>query len=170
MKTVAILEEKNITAELADVKMKEAFKLVCDIRDGVKDGDDKNMVISIQRTLFTVCSYLATDTTQTKLAPSYTIDPQEVTVLEEEIDHLNGSLPRQTSFIIPGGSHEAALAVDHKVAVVVGRNHQLLVHTVLDGAEVAVGDGVLGEYRAGNHIVVDRDHEHAATCRCAGSA
>lgn len=67
----------------------------------MKDGDDKNMVISIQRTLFTVCSYLATDTTQTKLAPSYTIDPQEVTVLEEEIDHLNGSLPRQTSFIIP---------------------------------------------------------------------
>ena len=60
----------------------------------MKDGDDKNMVISIQRTLFTVCSYLATDTTQTKLAPSYTI----------------GSLPRQTSFIIPGGSHEAALA------------------------------------------------------------
>ncbi len=76
----------------------------------MKDGDDKNMVISIQRTLFTVCSYLATDTTQTKLAPSYTIDPQEVTVLEEEIDHLNGSLPQQTSFIIPGGSHEAALA------------------------------------------------------------
>lgn len=76
----------------------------------MKDGDDKNMVISIQRKLFTVCSYLATDTTQTKLAPSYTIDPQEVTVLEEEIDHLNGSLPRQTSFIIPGGSHEAALA------------------------------------------------------------
>ena len=76
----------------------------------MKDGDDKNMVISIQRTLFTVCSYLATDTTQTKLAPSYTIDPQEVTVLEEEIDQLNGSLPRQTSFIIPGGSHEAALA------------------------------------------------------------
>ena len=76
----------------------------------MKDGDDKNMVISIQRTLFTVCSYLATDTAQTKLAPSYTIDPQEVTVLEEEIDQLNGSLPRQTSFIIPGGSHEAALA------------------------------------------------------------
>lgn len=38
MKTVAILEEKNITAELADGKMKEAFKLVCDIRDGVKEA------------------------------------------------------------------------------------------------------------------------------------
>ena len=38
MKTVAILEEKNITAELADGRLKEAFKLVCDIRDGVKEA------------------------------------------------------------------------------------------------------------------------------------
>lgn len=38
MKTVAILEEKNITAELADCKLKEAFELVCAIRDGVKDA------------------------------------------------------------------------------------------------------------------------------------
>lgn len=38
MKTVAILEEKNITAELADCKLKEAFQLVCDIRDGVKEA------------------------------------------------------------------------------------------------------------------------------------
>lgn len=76
----------------------------------MKDGDDRNMVIRIQRTLFTVCSYLATDTTKTQLAPSYTVDPREVTILEEEIDHLNGSLPTQTAFIIPGGSHEAALA------------------------------------------------------------
>lgn len=38
MKTVAILEEKNISAELADGKLKDAFKLVCDIRDGVKEA------------------------------------------------------------------------------------------------------------------------------------
>lgn len=38
MKTVSILEEKNITAELSDCKLKEAFKLVCDIRDGVKEA------------------------------------------------------------------------------------------------------------------------------------
>lgn len=38
MKTVAILEEKNITSELADCKLKEAFQLVCDIRDGVKEA------------------------------------------------------------------------------------------------------------------------------------
>lgn len=38
MKTVTILEEKNITAELAESKLKEAFELVCAIRDGMKDA------------------------------------------------------------------------------------------------------------------------------------
>lgn len=38
MKTVTIIEEKNITAELAESKLKEAFELVCAIRDGVKDA------------------------------------------------------------------------------------------------------------------------------------
>ena len=76
----------------------------------MKDGDDKTLVIRIQRVLFTVCSYLATDKEQTPLAPSYTLDPKEVEILEQEIDHLNGSLPPQTTFILPGGCHEAALA------------------------------------------------------------
>lgn len=76
----------------------------------MKDGPDKQLIQRIQNVLFTVCSYLATDQGQTPLAPSYTLDHNEVTVLEEEIDHLNGSLPQQRSFILPGGSHEAALA------------------------------------------------------------
>lgn len=76
----------------------------------MKDGDDKNLIYRTQRNLFTVCSYLATDKTQTPLAPSYTLDPGEVTVLEQEIDTINASIPPQTTFILPGGSHEAAIA------------------------------------------------------------
>lgn len=76
----------------------------------MKDGVDKDLIVRIQRTLFTIGAYLATDKNKTPLAPSYTLDPEEVKVLEEEIDHLTGSLPQQTAFIIPGGSHEAALA------------------------------------------------------------
>ena len=48
----------------------------------MKDGEDKDLIIRTQRNLFTVCSYLATDKTK----------------------------PPQTAFILPGGSHEAALA------------------------------------------------------------
>ncbi len=76
----------------------------------MKDGPDKNLVYRIQRNLFTVCSYLATDKTKTQLAPSYTLDPAEVETLEKEIDTILDGIPPQTGFILPGGSHEAAVA------------------------------------------------------------
>ena len=76
----------------------------------MKDGADKDLIIRTQRNLFTVCSYLATDKTQTELAPSYTLDAGEVDILEQEIDTINANIPQQTAFILPGGSHEAAFA------------------------------------------------------------
>ncbi|MCI6159769.1 MAG: cob(I)yrinic acid a,c-diamide adenosyltransferase [Prevotellaceae bacterium] len=76
----------------------------------MKDSDDKDIIIRTQRNLFTVCSYLATDKSKTPLAPSYTMAPEETRLLEEQIDEINSSIPPQTSFIIPGGSHEAAMA------------------------------------------------------------
>ncbi len=76
----------------------------------MKDGAEKDRIFGIQSNLFTVCSYLATDRTQTTLAPSYTMTPGEAEKLEKEIDRINASIPQQTAFILPGGSHEAALA------------------------------------------------------------
>ena len=76
----------------------------------MKDGPDKNQIYRIQRNLFTVCSYLATDKTKTQLAPSYTLDAAEVEALEAEIDKIIAGIPQQTAFILPGGSHEAAIA------------------------------------------------------------
>ena len=76
----------------------------------MKDGPDKNLIYRIQRNLFTLSSYLATDKTKTQLAPSYTLDAGEVTVLEHEMDTIVAGIPQQTAFILPGGSHEAALA------------------------------------------------------------
>ena len=46
----------------------------------MKDGDDKNLIIRIQRVLFTISSYLATDKTQTSLAPSFTLAADEVKI------------------------------------------------------------------------------------------
>lgn len=75
----------------------------------MKDGDDKDLIVRIQRNLFTVCSNLATDQSVVPIGPSYTLDPDEVILLEDEIDAINASIPPQTAFILPGGSHEAAL-------------------------------------------------------------
>ena len=58
----------------------------------MKDGPDKDIIYRTQRNLFTVCSYLATDKTQTQLAPSYTLDPTEVEFLENEIDAINDNI------------------------------------------------------------------------------
>ena len=75
----------------------------------MKDGDDKDLIVRIQRNLFTVCSNLATDQSVVPVGPSYTLNPEEVILLEDEIDAINASIPPQTAFILPGGSHEAAI-------------------------------------------------------------
>ncbi|MDY6205245.1 MAG: cob(I)yrinic acid a,c-diamide adenosyltransferase [Prevotella sp.] len=75
----------------------------------MKDGDDKDLIIRIQRNLFTVGSYLATDTSKTPVSPSYVLPIEEVDRLEVEIDAINANIPPLTSFLLPGGSHEAAI-------------------------------------------------------------
>lgn len=76
----------------------------------MKDKDDKDFLQGIQRNLFTISSYLATDRSKTPLAPSFTFNTAEVEKIENEIDKVLANIPPQTSFILPGGSHEAALA------------------------------------------------------------
>ena len=113
--------DKGMTSLIGGVRVKkthpriEAYGTVDELSSQLgllasfmKDGDDKNLIIRIQRVLFTISSYLATDKSQTELAPSFTLATGEVTILENEIDHLLGSLPQQTAFILPGGCHEAA--------------------------------------------------------------
>ena len=75
----------------------------------MKDSEDKTLIEHIQRNLFTVCSYLATDQAKTIVASSYTLPEEEVKILEEEIDVINQSIPPLTSFLLPGGNHEAAI-------------------------------------------------------------
>ena len=66
------------------------------------------MIFDIQRNLFTVCSYLATDKSQTELSPYSILNPAEVEKLEREIDTINSSIPVLNDFILPGGSKVAA--------------------------------------------------------------
>ena len=74
----------------------------------MNDADDKEMIFDIQRNLFTVCSYLATDKSQTELSPYSILNPAEVEKLEREIDTINSSIPVLNDFILPGGSKVAA--------------------------------------------------------------
>ena len=63
-----------------------------------------NAIEHIQNVLFNVCTYLATDTSQTPVYSSAKLDAEEITSLEKQIDTINSSLPQLNSFILPGGS------------------------------------------------------------------
>ena len=101
-KTNALVEAYGVVDELsANLGLLASY---------MKDGDDKTLIVRTQRNLFTLGSNLATDQSKMKEATSYTLDPGEVEVLEQEIDAILASIPPQTAFILPGGSHEAAFA------------------------------------------------------------
>ena len=73
----------------------------------MKDGHDKDLIIRVQRNLFTICSSLATEPTS-KYAEYFILPAEETNLLEQEIDMINGSLPSLDHMILSGGTHQAA--------------------------------------------------------------
>lgn len=74
------------------------------------DGEDKEMIIRIQRDLFNVCSNLATDQSQTALSGSARLAESEIGFLEEQVDSIMRLLPERQGFILPGGCQAASQA------------------------------------------------------------
>lgn len=74
------------------------------------EGEYKSMIIRIQKTLFSVCTNLATDQSQTPLYESAKIADGEIRLLEQEVDRMMGLLPERLGFILPGGTIAAAQA------------------------------------------------------------
>ena len=75
--------------------------------DGAADGA---LIEQIQTDLFVVGSHLATDPQKTEPARRYRLSDASVVRLEQEIDRMVASLPRQTAFLLPGGCLQAAQA------------------------------------------------------------
>jgi cob(I)alamin adenosyltransferase len=63
----------------------------------------------IQHKLFTIGSYLATDTSKVSLNRASLLDETNIFNIEQEIDRLDAELPELNSFILPGGSQSGAL-------------------------------------------------------------
>jgi len=64
----------------------------------------------IQNNLFTVGSYLATDTTKVTLQEASILKSDSIEQIEAEIDRIDAKLPALSSFILPGGSQTGALS------------------------------------------------------------
>ena len=75
----------------------------------MEDEAEKQFLIQIQRKLFSVGSYLATDQSKTKLAEGSIISTEDVQVLEKAIDEIDAMLPPFKAFVLPGGNRAAAV-------------------------------------------------------------
>ena len=75
----------------------------------VRDEADREFMFKIQRKLFSVGSYLATDQEQKELRMQSIIHPEDVAELEHAIDVIDSGLPLLRAFILPGGSRGASV-------------------------------------------------------------
>lgn len=70
---------------------------------------DRQLINHIQNKLFSVGSYLATDQLHTSLRVESRINEEDIMLLEQAIDEADNRLVPLTSFVLPGGSREAAI-------------------------------------------------------------
>ena len=95
------------------------------IRDQQISHHDKDMLKQIQDRLFTIGSSLAADPEKSKMIiPD--LYPEDIELLEKEMDRMNESLPELKHFILPGGSN--AVSYCHIARCVCRRAERLTVH------------------------------------------
>ena len=101
---------------------------------GGKVDADRSFLCNVQRALFTVGGYLATDTTKRETTKGTTVTQEMVDEVEKEIDRLTALLKPQRAFILPGGCLAAACA--HVCRTVCRRAERDVLRLQESGAEV----------------------------------
>lgn len=80
--------------------------LICEI----EEEDILKVLSFIQHKLFTVGSYLATETEAVSPKAASIITEENILLLEKEMDRMDSELPTLRQFVLPGGSEAAARA------------------------------------------------------------
>lgn len=80
--------------------------LICQITD----EHDLKVLAFIQHKLFTVGSYLATETEAISPKAASIIVEENISLLENEMDRMDSELPSLRQFILPGGNEAASRA------------------------------------------------------------
>jgi cob(I)alamin adenosyltransferase len=95
------------------------------ISDQELSDHDKGILKQIQDRLFTIGSLLAADPEKSKMViPD--LHPEDIELLEKEIDRMNELLPELRHFILPGGSN--SISYCHIARCVCRRAERLSVH------------------------------------------
>lgn len=98
------------------------------------DEKDKTFLTDIQRQLFVVGGYLATDNSQREVRQGNIVTAEMVEDIEHEIDRLQELLPPLKLFILPGGSRAASYA--HVCRTVCRKAERCILRLVETGATV----------------------------------
>ena len=95
------------------------------IRDQQIDDHSKKILIEIQDRLFTIGSSLASDPEKSKMKiPD--LKEEDITLLEQEMDKMNETLPEMRSFVLPGG--HTTVSFCHIARCVCRRAERLTIH------------------------------------------
>ena len=81
------------------------------LRDYLSEPHSRDLLREIQDRLFTIGSALACDPDKEIAMKIPDLKESDVTLLENEIDRMNGKLPEMKSFILPGG--DVAVSTAH---------------------------------------------------------
>lgn len=95
------------------------------IRDQKIDANTFNVLIEIQDRLFTLGSILASEPGNEKVKVPQLYE-EDITLLENEIDKMNETLPEMRSFVLPGGHQTVSFC--HLARCVCRRAERLTVH------------------------------------------
>ncbi|GAB3917785.1 cob(I)yrinic acid a,c-diamide adenosyltransferase [Mucilaginibacter boryungensis] len=99
------------------------------IRDQDIAEHDREILKQIQDRLFTIGSSLAADPEKSKMViPD--LHPEDIDLLEKEMDAMNEELPELRHFILPGGSN--AISYCHIARCVCRRAERITVHLAED--------------------------------------
>lgn len=88
----------------------ELNSFVGSLRCVITEENDTEFLSFIQHKLFTVGSYLATETEAISPKAASIITEENITAIEYQMDQIDSKLPKIRQFILPGGNEAAARA------------------------------------------------------------
>lgn len=104
----------------------------------ISDEETTVFLSFVQHKLFTVGSYLATETEQISPKAASIITDEDIVRIEQQIDRIDSQLPKLNRFVLPGGNESASRA---HICRTITRRAERLVYRVSE--EYPVADSVL---------------------------
>ena len=104
------------------------------LRDTSQSDQEKEVIIDIQETLFTLGSYLASDPAKKQAMKLPALHQHMIVKLEEEMDEMDTNLPEMKSFVLPGG--HVAVSNCHIARTVCRRAERAIVGLKSDDSDI----------------------------------